>query len=209
MHAPARPAAAVHAPALTPAAPDTRLPDCAPPPLRRFGAADAARILTHLLGLDTDDRLLRFGHGIRDDGIAAYVAALDFARDHVHGLCNAQGGIVALAHVALREGEIDFGLSVSPEHRQRGLGHALFGHVIALARALDADRIVCHSVSPAVLHMAAASGFRRPGGRLTAPLVLDLRSGRDTAPAPHPAAGTQAARRAAANPLARCVPVAA
>jgi GNAT superfamily N-acetyltransferase len=183
MHASARLAAVPPATALNPPAPDAGAPNLALHPMRRFGAADAPRIHAHLLALDTDDRLLRFGHGIRDEGIAAYVAALDFARDHVHGLSTAQGGILALAHVALREGEIDFGLSVSPGQRQRGLGRALFGHVIALASSLNAARIVCHSVSPAVLHMAAASGFRRPGGRLTAPLVLDLRTEHDTLPA--------------------------
>lgn len=198
MHAPARPAAVPLTPALTPTAPDTGVPDHALRPLRRFGAADAARIRAHLLALDTDDRLLRFSHGIRDEGIAAYVAALDFARDHVHGLCSAQGDIVALAHVALRDGEIDFGLSVSPDQRQRGLGRALFGHVIALARALGAARIVCHSISPAVLHMAAANGFRRPGGRPGAPLVLALRA------EPHcTAAGGHAPRGVSSTPPVR------
>lgn len=202
MHAPARLAAVPLATALNPPAPDAGSPNLALRPLLRFGAADAPRIRAHLLALDTDDRLLRFGHGIRDEGIAAYVAALDFARDHVHGLCTAQGEILALAHVALRDGEIDFGLSVSPGQRQRGLGRALFGHVIALAHALDAARIVCHSVSPAVLHMAAASGFRRPGGRLTAPLVLALRAKHHTVPADwresQAAPGAPSARRAAA-----------
>lgn len=198
MHASARLAAVPLATALNPATPDAGSANLALRPMLRFGAADAPRIRAHLLALDTDDRLLRFGHGIRDEGIAAYVAALDFARDHVHGLCTAQGAILALAHVALRDGEIDFGLSVSPGQRQRGLGRALFGHVIALARALNATRIVCHSVSPAVLHMAAASGFRRPGGRLTAPLVLTLRTEHDTQPTGGRASQAPAARRAAA-----------
>jgi GNAT superfamily N-acetyltransferase len=198
MHASARLAAVPLATALNPPAPDAGAPNLALHPMRRFGAADAPRIHAHLLALDTDDRLLRFGHGIRDEGIAAYVAALDFARDHVHGLGTVQGGILALAHVALREGEIDFGLSVSPGQRQRGLGRTLFGHVIALSRALNAARILCHSVSPAVLHMAAASGFRRPGGRLTAPLVLDLRTEHDTLPA-----GGRESRAAPNAPAAR------
>ena len=202
MHASARLTPVALAAAPNPPAPAAASRHVAARPLLRFGAADAARIRAHLLGLDADDRLLRFSHGIRDEGIAAYVDALDFARDHVHGLCNTQGEIVALAHVGVREGEVDFGLSVSPALRQRGLGRALFVHVIALARALDAARIVCHSVSPAVLHMAAASGFRRPGGRLTAPLVLELQSARDAIPAhghaPHPALDAQAAPRTAA-----------
>lgn len=202
MHAPARLAVVAIASALRSPAPDADAPNPALRPMRRFGAADAPRIRAHLLALDSDDRLLRFGHGIRDEGIAAYVAALDLVRDHVHGLCTAQGAILALAHVALRDGEVDFGLSVSPGQRQRGLGRALFGHVLTLARALNAARIVCHSVSPAVLHMAAASGFRRPGGRLTAPLVLELRTAHNTLPTDgrdsRAAPNVPAARRATA-----------
>lgn len=175
MHAPAR-----SAPALTPHA--AALSATALRPMHRFTPADAPRILSHLLGLDADDRLLRFSHGIRDEGIATYVAALDFARDQVHGLCAAHGDIVALAHAGLSEGSLDFGLSVSPAYRKRGLGRALFGHVIALAHALRAPRIICLSTSPAVLHMATASGFRRPGGRLTAPLTLALQPGGYDAP---------------------------
>jgi len=171
--------------------------DAALRPMLRFGLTDAPRILKHLQTLDADDRLLRFSHGIRDEGIAAYVATLDFTRDHVHGLCTAQGDIVALAHVAVRDGEVDFGLSVTSAYRQRGLGRALFGHVIALARLNDANRIVCHSLSPAVLHMAAASGFRRPGGRHTAPLTLELRAtsrcSDDARPRPAVPAGSHAA----------------
>lgn len=159
-------------------------------PMFRFGPADAPYILEHLHALDAEDRLLRFSHGIRDEGIAAYVAKLDYARDHLHGLCDAHGNIIALAHIAILDGAVDFGLSVCTGYRQRGLGRALFSHVIALARLHGAARIVCHSVSPAVLHMAAANGFRRPGGNHAAPLTLDLRaesSGSDT-PKPWPVA---------------------
>ena len=105
--------------------------------------------------------------------------------------------LFALAHIAVRDGEVDFGLSVTATHRQHGLGRALFNHVIALARLHGAGRIVCHSVSPAVLHMAAASGFSRPGGSHTAPLTLDLRAeshaGDDAPPCPAPSAVSLAA----------------
>ncbi|MFT3760878.1 GNAT family N-acetyltransferase [Thauera sp.] len=143
-------------------------------PLTRFGPADIPRVLAHLLSLDADDRMLRFGYGIRDDGIASYVTRLDFIRDHLHGLCSASGEIIALAHVGIRGGETDFGLSVTLAHRGRGLGHRLFGHVIELAKSSGATCVVCHSISPAVHHMAILHGFCRPGGRLAAPLTLQL-----------------------------------
>lgn len=179
-------------PAAAPAAARTgyvrlRHPGPAATRLTRFGAADAPRILAHLLSLDADDRMLRFGYGIGDEGIAGYVARLDFARDHLHGLCAAGGDIVALAHVGIRDGEADFGLSVIPAHRGHGLGHALFGHVIGLAESFGAARVVCHSISPAVIHMAGRCGFRRPGGRTDAPPTLEFSSAVRTSAA---AAGT-------------------
>lgn len=149
-------------------------PAFAASPLFRFQATDASRVLAHLLALDADDRMLRFGHGIRREGIVAYVAGIDFKRDHVHGLSAASGEVVALAHVAARQGELDFGLSVSPAYRQRGLGRALFEHVMALAPQIGAQRIVCHSISPVVLHMVAVRGFRRPNGDPASAPTLDL-----------------------------------
>ena len=154
--------------------PATTSPAIAASPLPRFQAADAPRVLAHLLALDADDRILRFGHGIRREGIVAYVAGIDFKRDHVHGLSTSNGEIVALAHVALRAGELDFGLSVTPAYRQRGLGRALFEHVMALAPQIGAQRIVCHSISPVVLHMVAVRGFRRPNGDPASAPTLDL-----------------------------------
>ncbi|MBV2264703.1 MAG: GNAT family N-acetyltransferase [Thauera sp.] len=145
-----------------------------PGPLLGFAPADAERILAHLVALDVDDRFLRFGYGIGDEGIARYVARIDFARDHVHGLTDAGGRVVALAHMAVRDGEVDFGLSVAPAWRRRGLGRILFAHVVELASLLRAQRVLCHSISPAVLHMAGACGFLRAGGNPAAPLVLDI-----------------------------------
>ena len=154
--------------------PATTSPTIAASPLPRFQATDAPRVLAHLLALDADDRMLRFGHGIGREGIVAYVAGIDFKRDHVHGLSTSNGEVVALAHVALRTGELDFGLSVIPAYRQRGLGRALFEHVMALAPQIGAQRIVCHSISPVVLHMVAVRGFRRRNGDPASAPRLDL-----------------------------------
>lgn len=141
--------------------------------LQRFTAADAERIRSHLLSLDADDRTLRFGYGIADPGIAAYVARLDYEQDYVAGLSRADGSIAALAHAGIRDGEADFGLSVIHELRGCGLGQVLFEHVIALAWEAGARRVVCHSISPAVIHMAGRYGFRRPGGSHVAALTLE------------------------------------
>lgn len=140
--------------------------------------ADRARILAHLLALDGDDRLLRFGHAIRDEGIAGYVAAIDFMRDDVLALERPDGGLAAIVHVGMREREVDFGLSVDPAWRRRGLGRTLFGHVIVLARAVGAARLVCHTLNPAILRLAAERGFRRLHDSPAGALVLELEAPR-------------------------------
>lgn len=140
----------------------------------RLGAADRARILAHLLKLDGDDRILRFSHAVRDDAIARYVAAIDFARDHVLGVEAASGELAALGHVGVRQRHAEFGLSVHPGYRQRGLGWTLFRGVLDLCSAVGASVVTCHTLSPAVIHMAAAAGFRRAQGAPAAELVLDL-----------------------------------
>lgn len=171
------------APACAPASPQPSAPAPAPratarssadlAALQRFTAADAERICRHLLSLDAADRTLRFGYGIADPGIATYVSRLDYQQDYVAGLSRADGSIVALAHAGIRDGEADFGLSVIHEMRGHGLGQILFEHVIALAWQAGAQRVVCHSISPAVIHMAGRHGFRRPGGSHVAALTLE------------------------------------
>ena len=45
---------------------------------------------------------------------------------------------------------------------------------MALAPQIGAQRIVCHSISPVVLHMVAVRGFRRPNGDPASAPTLDL-----------------------------------
>lgn len=151
--------------------PETRFPRCA---LIELTPADRQRLLAHLQTLDADDRLLRFGHAVRNDALASYVNGIDFDRDQVCGLVDEHAHILALAHLAVRDGEVDFGLSVTPACRQQGMGKLLFHHVIQRALDAGASRVLCHSISPAILRMANARGFRRLRGNPTAPLVLQL-----------------------------------
>lgn len=131
--------------------------------LQALGPGDRFRIHDHLRALSAEDRMLRFGHGISDAGLVRYVATLDFRRDYVAGLrCGTD--IVALAHAGIRDGDADFGLSVATAMRGKGLGQRLFNHVIALAWQAGAQRVLCHSISPAVIHMANRHGFRAPPG---------------------------------------------
>lgn len=91
-------------------------------PVKPLGPIDRARIQSHLLALDADDSVLRFGHTVRDDGIARYVDGIDLDRDTAAGIETAQGELVAFAHVCIACSRADFGLSTLPTYRSRGLG---------------------------------------------------------------------------------------
>jgi ribosomal protein S18 acetylase RimI-like enzyme len=109
-------------------------------PIRNLGARHRPRIVEHLLGLDAQDRLLRFGHVASDDRIRSYAAQLDFERDEVFGVFDRRLQLVAMAHLAFdpatsQAGDsAEFGVSVVPRLRGRGLGAHLFDHAVTHAR---------------------------------------------------------------------------
>ena len=56
--------------------------------VKELGERDRRRMLRHLLALDRDDRLLRFGSMVPDEQITAYIGKIDFANDIVFGVFN-------------------------------------------------------------------------------------------------------------------------
>ncbi len=136
------------------------LPPPAPPPstprwlpVRSLGPRHRPRVLQHLLALDDDDRHLRFGHVASDDQIRQYVAQLDFERDELFGIFDGRLRLVALAHLALERDRTDaaaapagaeFGVSVLPRQRGRGLGGRLFEHTVMHARNTGARTLTIH-----------------------------------------------------------------
>ncbi|WP_240792048.1 GNAT family N-acetyltransferase [Rhodoferax bucti] len=82
---------------------------------------------------------MRFGYVANDVQIEAYVDRLDFHHDAVFGVFNRKLQIVALAHLAIcrlpgSEPVGDFGVSVFPAWRGRGLGGRLYERAALHAR---------------------------------------------------------------------------
>ena len=100
------------------------------PDPRRSGRAHRARIASHLLALDDDDRYLRFGYRATDEQIQRYVDGLDFDRDDIFGIYNRKLELIAMAHLAFLPHEpehppcAEFGVSVLKKARGRGYGVA-------------------------------------------------------------------------------------
>jgi len=121
-----------------------------------------AALLAHFVALGAEDRRLRFGHAISDEGLALYVGKLDFKGDGIFVVRDARRRIVAAAHVALAHGRAEAGLSVLPEGRGKGLGTRLFQRAAEFARQRGAARIDMHFISEnkGMQHVARKCGMR-------------------------------------------------
>ncbi len=141
-------------------------------PIRDLHARHRARILDHLLQLDDHDRYLRFGFQASKEQVARYVASIDFLRDEVFGIFNGRLQLVAVAHLAAMPGEgphgdessrgraMEFGVSVLPQGRGKGLGSRLFQHAIMHARNRGASHLMIHALSEnaPMLRIASKAG---------------------------------------------------
>jgi GNAT superfamily N-acetyltransferase len=105
-------------------------------PIRSLVDRHRSRVLTHLLALNDHDRHLRFGHAASNEQIERYVDQLDFVRDEVFGIFDARLRLVAMSHLAFAEDHrsAEFGVSVHPRVRGRGVGSRLFEHAVTHAR---------------------------------------------------------------------------
>ncbi|MDP1901413.1 MAG: GNAT family N-acetyltransferase [Rubrivivax sp.] len=107
-------------------------------------------MLEHLLALDDDDRLLRFGHLASDERIRHYAEQLDFDRDELFGIFDRRLRLLAMAHLAFSRSEVqgegitEFGVSVLARKRGRGLGSRLFEHAVMHARNRGMSTMVIH-----------------------------------------------------------------
>jgi GNAT superfamily N-acetyltransferase len=150
-------------------------------PVRELHVHDRHDVLAHLLALDGADRYLRFGYAAQDAQIEHYVANLNFARDRVFGIYNRKLRLIAMAHLAyIHEPQAascaEFGVSVSPHQRGKGLGAKLFGHAVMHARNQGVSLLFIHALSEnvAMLKIARRAGaaVQRDGSESEAYLSL-------------------------------------
>ena len=119
-------------------------------PIRTLGSRHRTRVRDHLLALNEDDRLRRFGHIASDDRIRHYAEQMDFDADEIFGIFDRRLQLVAMVHLAFgAPGELpaataEFGISVLPRARQRGMGALLFEHAVTLARNRGVQTMIIH-----------------------------------------------------------------
>ena len=123
----------------------------------RLHAAHACAVRRHLLALDQDDRVARFGLGMRDEALGRWCAGIDWGRQRWWGVWlpgkAVLAGVLQLAPTG-REGAWELALSVAAPLRRRGIGMQL----LAQGCASPARVLHCHHGHPAVRVMAARLG---------------------------------------------------
>ncbi|MDE1181141.1 GNAT family N-acetyltransferase [Paraburkholderia sp.] len=139
----------------------------APVLVRELTSADRERLLTHFLALEEDDRLLRFGQIVPDHVIENYVRTLDFTRDTVFGVFDAQLHLVGVGHLAYLPAEGDkrtaeFGVSVLESARGQGIGTRLFERAAMRSRNTHVTTLYIHCLSrnSTMMHIAKKAGMK-------------------------------------------------
>jgi RimJ/RimL family protein N-acetyltransferase len=158
--------------------------------VKSLAERDRRRILRHFMGLDRDDRLLRFGSVLPDAQLEAYVAKLDFTKDILFGVYNRMFKLVGVGHLAFvsrdahpdsihytdKEKVAEFGVSVSTSARGQGIGTRLFERAAIHCRNSDVDTLYmqCLSSNRTMMHIAKKAGMeiRREYGEADAHLHL-------------------------------------
>ena len=134
---------------------------------------DRRRVVKHFLGLENNDRLLRFGTVLPDEQVENYVNRIDFARDMVFGVYNRVFKLVAVGHLAFapvdnsksavteKDRVAEFGVSVSRSARGMGVGSRLFERAAIHCRNNDVDTLYMHCLSSnkTMMHIAKKAGM--------------------------------------------------
>jgi GNAT superfamily N-acetyltransferase len=154
-------------------------------PIKPLDSSHIPEITAHLLALSVHDRYLRFGYTATDDHIHRYVDSLNFDRDEIYGIFNAELDIIAMAHLALmkdagRTASSEFGVSVSAYARGRGYGARLFERAVIHARNEKVYQMYIHALSEnaPMIKIARQGGAKieRDGSETEAYLSLPKRN---------------------------------
>lgn len=144
-------------------------------PVKELHERDRRRVLKHFLGLESQDRLLRFGSVLSDELVARYVNQIDFTRDMVYGVYNRVFALVGVGHlgfapkdtspvknaVTTKDRVAELGISVSKSVRGRGVGSKLFERAAIHCRNNDVDTLYIHCLSSnqTMMHIARKAGM--------------------------------------------------
>jgi GNAT superfamily N-acetyltransferase len=104
---------------------------------RKLWPQDAADFRDHLLRLDPEERVCRFGRAVGDDWIATYCAGTDWMRSITLG-CWIAGALRGVGELKLLDGTwprmAEFALTVERAFDSHGIGSELLRRLVLVAR---------------------------------------------------------------------------
>jgi GNAT superfamily N-acetyltransferase len=123
--------------------------------------AQRESLAAHALALDEQARRLRFGAQLSDEAIRAYVDSIDFDRDAVFVIFDAELRIAGAAHLVCSDDGAELGISVLAGHRGRGIGQALLARARLHARNRTIDVLFMHCLAEneTMRHLARKQGM--------------------------------------------------
>jgi len=129
---------------------------------RELSENERPTLLTHFLALDRESRRLRFGGFSGDESLRAYVKQIDFTRDAVFGVLDADLSVIGVAHLARGAEYAELGISVLPSHRGQGIAAALLerAHTYARNRNISVLLMHCLAENAAMIHLANKQGMQ-------------------------------------------------
>jgi GNAT superfamily N-acetyltransferase len=124
--------------------------------IKELSSFERPALERHFLALAGEDRRLRFGAGLNDFAVRAYVNGINFRRDAVFGVLDDELRVIGAAHLARSNSHAELGVSVLPGHRNRGIGGALLGRAHTHARNWGVHALFMHCLTEnsAMLHLA-------------------------------------------------------
>lgn len=101
--------------------------------------------LNHLLNLDSESRILRFGNFKSDASITEYVNRLTFLDDLIIGVFDEENlNCISAAHISIKNEIGEIGISVDNSYRKKGIGKSLFNISIDVCRDLHCKKITTY-----------------------------------------------------------------
>jgi RimJ/RimL family protein N-acetyltransferase len=112
-----------------------------------LGPEHQPEIVDHLLGLDREDRVLRFSIPIPDQIIRGYCARWHFDRDIVTGAWD-NGRLIGMVHLPVYDERVgtvgEVGVSVAADYRKHGVATQLTARTLLEAKRRSLARVYIH-----------------------------------------------------------------
>jgi RimJ/RimL family protein N-acetyltransferase len=116
--------------------------------VRKLSILDKEKLISHLKGLQGEERRLRFGGVVTDDYITEYVQkTCGVENNKWFGVDHINGHLVAACHVAIVEDSAELGCSVDSEYRGLGYAQDMFDRSVTWLRTKGITDVCMHCLA--------------------------------------------------------------